>query len=196
MMYLFLFLILVIRKVFAENTLRNGGFLPPLPRILTKVEENLPNGDGSYTINEVFYAGNVGSVTPANSLMRSNELYILLFQEDGNLVIYTNPKVYGGMYLVWASSGNFVNPERLLMTNGELQACDTSKNIKWRTLTSGTSNSYLKLDDDGRLRIYDGGVPPLWISTIPGMKLIILLCYYFLLDYCFSIAFQKYQLFS
>ena len=117
------------------------------------------------------------------SLMSSNEVYILVFQQDGNLVIYTNPNVYGGRYVVWASSRFFDNPKNMLMINGDLQLCDTSDTIRWNSKTSASSNSYLKLDDDGRLRIYDGGDRK-WTSTI-GMLLILLYAIKKILD-CFN----------
>ena len=167
MMLLFWFVITVIQEVFASNTLNNGGYLTPFSTVTLR-GGILPNGDGSYEVDRNIYNGYSGGGSPNYHLISSNEEYIAIFQKDGNLVIYTNPNVYGGLYVVWAATKNFANPERLLMTNGELQACDTSKAIRWMVSTSASSSSYLKLDNDGRLRIYDGNYY-YWTSSI-GMK--------------------------
>jgi hypothetical protein len=83
--------------------------------------------------------------------------YILLYQSDGNLVLYdssytadwhTNTVGYGA-YAYMQSDGNFV-------VNNSVGGA------VWSSSTSGYAGAYLEVQNDGNLVVYTSGGSPIW----------------------------------
>ncbi len=92
-------------------------------------------------------------------LMSTNRRYRLLYQSDGNLVLYDD--VGGGA--AWASNTGGTSAGYLLMQlDGNLVVYDGQIRAVWTTNTPGNSNSRLVLQDDGNLVLYSASNQPLW----------------------------------
>lgn len=88
-------------------------------------------------------------LVPGESLLSSNEKYQFIFQNDGNLVIYSYGKP------VWASWTMKKGGTKLIMQNdGNLVLYTATNKAIWHTRTSGKGSSHLDMQSDGNLVIY------------------------------------------
>ncbi|MBF0110770.1 MAG: hypothetical protein HQL76_16510 [Magnetococcales bacterium] len=95
-------------------------------------------------------------MTKNQALVSANERYILIFQNDGNLVLYdrtlkrpiwnSNTANKGGNYLIMQTDGNLVIRKAL----------SHSVPLVWETNTDGRTGSFLLLPPDGNLTVLQG----------------------------------------
>src|SRR3712207_3719368 len=100
-----------------------------------------------------------------NELLRANERItsqerrvFLIYQGDGNLVLYTNT----GRYL-WDSGTDRRPVGRCIMQgDGNLVIYGPNNEYVWDTETNGNPGSSLVIQDDGNLVIYAPGDRAIW----------------------------------
>lgn len=94
--------------------------------------------------------------------------FALVFQQDGNLVLYLQEG--GGVIpptrqALWASNTNGGGGQRCPMQDdGNLVIYDGRNNPVWASGTNGNPGAYGKMQDDGNFVIYDSGDNPLWAT--------------------------------
>jgi len=90
---------------------------------------------------------------------------ILVFQSDGNLVLYDRDA--GAL---WASGTNGRGGNKaIVQDDGNFVIYDAQNRPLWATGTSGRgAGAYLKVQDDGNLVLYAAGGAPLWASQTSG----------------------------
>lgn len=99
------------------------------------------------------------------SLVSGNGRYILVFQGDGNLVVYD---MLGGMDAVWSTNtqGKAAGGFAAMQADGNLVVYDAQNRPQWASSTNGAGvgrDFSLAMQDDGNLVIYDGrNSQPLW----------------------------------
>lgn len=99
------------------------------------------------------------------SLVSGNGRYILVFQDDGNLVVYD---MLGGMDAVWSTNtqGKAAGGFAAMQADGNLVVYDARNRPQWASSTNGAGvgrDFSLAMQDDGNLVIYDGrNSQPLW----------------------------------
>lgn len=104
----------------------------------------------------IFHYGE--SLRPGQSLATSNG-YRLVFQHDGNLVIYK------GSTPLWATETNDEPADRVtLQTDGNLVMYSTDNRPLWASWTQGTGLSRLQQQSDGNLVLYKNGASFSWAS--------------------------------
>jgi hypothetical protein len=95
------------------------------------------------------------SLQPGQSLQSDNELYTLIMQSDGNVVLYDSES-----WPLWATNtgGGLIDPlEFIMQSDGNLVLYDTSSQAKWASNTSGNPGAFLDVQDDGNLVVYRAG---------------------------------------
>ena len=109
-----------------------------------------------------------GTLYPNQSLNANQQLwspngnYFLVYQGDGNLVLYT----WDG-FVVWQAYLANTDPGSLVMqSDGNLVVYDGWGDARWWTGTDGHNGAYLAVQDDGNLVVYSaGGGQALWART-------------------------------
>ncbi len=90
--------------------------------------------------------------------------YKLIFQEDGNLVLY-NPKDVA----IWNSQTNGKNAKILAMqSDGNLVIYNLDNKPIWSTKTQGNKGSVLAIQDDGNVVIYNSEEKAIWDTKTNG----------------------------
>jgi hypothetical protein len=142
---------------------RSGGFTPP--------PGDEPGGGGSSNEDDggdqnEQGSGGTGVLDPDDALYPGEALsspdgrFILLYQGDGNLVLY-DP---GGAPL-WASQTSGTAPGVLVMQgDGNLVLYDGNDSPVWHTGTHGFPGARLQVQDDGNVVVYDRDGVPLWAT--------------------------------
>ncbi len=95
---------------------------------------------------------------PGQSIASANGRFRLLFQTDGNLVLYDDTE----RSAPWSSNTAGISAGSALMqTDGNLVVYDAQGRDHWSTGTPGNANAYLVVQPDGNLVVYrpDGGTP-------------------------------------
>lgn len=112
-----------------------------VPGLLNYVNQSLPTG--------VMY--------PGQSLSTANRNQRLVFQPDGNLVLYSLNTP------AWSSKTYGKNPSYMVMQNdGNLVIYNAEKQPLWNTRTYGNNKAYLQIQPDGNLVIYNTLGTPAW----------------------------------
>jgi len=96
--------------------------------------------------------------TMTTRIGQKNRTSYLVFQRDGNLVLYRqnhNP--------VWASGTNGRGKRAIFQEDGNVVVYDDYSAV-WASNTNGHPDSQLCLQNDGNLVIYDDG-KPIWASN-------------------------------
>lgn len=117
----------------------------------------MPQGTDHLTANETLQHGQF--------IVSHNGIYQVIFQADGNLVLY---KRYPGMPLrpLWASNTAGHTGDRCIMqADGNLVLYDPGNKPIWASNTNGHAQSRLIIQDDGNLVIYAPNNSPLWASN-------------------------------
>ena len=99
-------------------------------------------------------------------LISSNGAFILIYQADGNLVVYA--KNNNGLKPVWASGSIVTNPHyAIIQDDGNLVLVDSNGKGYWHTQTYGRLDPPfdLVMQDDGNLVAFDGNTLPFWSSS-------------------------------
>ena len=95
------------------------------------------------------------------SLTSANKRYRLVYQTDGNLVLYDD----GDGTIPWASgTGGTSAGQALMQTDGHFVVYDAQVVGVWGSGTAGNANARLVLQNDGNLVIYSASGQPLWGS--------------------------------
>ncbi|MBP9667442.1 hypothetical protein KBD87_01370 [Candidatus Saccharibacteria bacterium] len=98
------------------------------------------------------------------SLVSSNELYRLVLQSDGNLVLYT-----AANKAIWNSRTYGKGATRLvLQSDGNLVLYTAQYKAVWSTNTSGSHSNHLVMQSDGNLVLYTTTGKYTWYSHTPG----------------------------
>ena len=101
-----------------------------------------------------------------SSVVSPNDLYHLIMQEDGNLVLYrlTGSRDQGQVRTpIWASHTNGQAVSRCSMqTDGNLVIYNTENRPIWASGTSGHKGSHLEVQDDGNAVIYTLDQTVIW----------------------------------
>ena len=97
-------------------------------------------------------------------LLSSDERYKLIFQGDGNLVLYSPNRA------TWASRTVGAGGDRVvLQSDGNLVMYTAAGKPVWHTRTNGRGLSTLRLQSDGNLVIYDANNRPTWHTRTNGV---------------------------
>jgi hypothetical protein len=101
------------------------------------------------------------------SIYSPNEVYHVVLQSDGNLVVYKDSEA------LWASNtcGNGTAPYRLVMQDdNHLVAYDVNDAVQWApgVYNTGARGAYAQMQDDGNFVVYDGVNEPIWCTNTTG----------------------------
>jgi len=95
---------------------------------------------------------------PGESRSSSNGKYRLVYQWDGNLVLYDDNDV-----VMWASNTAATSPGRAAMqSDGNFVVYDSNWTSVWASGTVGNSGAYLLVQNDGNVVIYSSSSSALW----------------------------------
>jgi hypothetical protein len=105
-----------------------------------------------------------GALGIGQQLQSNNGRYVLVMQNDGNLVLYAGPTV------VWATNTwslpIWLRPNRAVMQDdGNFVLYSPANNPAWASGTHDHPGSRIWLQDDRNLVIYDPNSRPLWASN-------------------------------
>jgi hypothetical protein len=96
------------------------------------------------------------SLRRGQQVSSNNRQYTLVFQTDGNVVIYA------GNAVRWATNTAGSAAQTLIMqTDGNLVLYDASNRAIWASNTAGNQGAFAVLQDDGNFVVYLGQ-SPLW----------------------------------
>jgi hypothetical protein len=100
-----------------------------------------------------------GRLTPGQSITSSSGRYRLLYQTDGNLVLYDDVSHSA----VWASNTGGTNAGQALMqADGNFVVYDAQGTGLWASATPGNPNARLVLQNDGNGVVYRSDGLPIW----------------------------------
>ena len=109
------------------------------------------------TVTDTLAAG--GRLTLNQTLVSTNRRYRLLYQADGNLVLYDDID----RTAPWAANTGGASPGHLtLQGDGNLVVYDAQGTVRFATNTAGNPNARLVLQNDGNLVIYRSNGQPAW----------------------------------
>jgi hypothetical protein len=121
-------------------------------------------------------------LNPGDSLMSATSAFSLIFQTDGNLVMYgildtslpANLTLTGAQYtnVMWSSGTNGKGAVACNMqTDGNLVLYNNSGKAVWASNTQGNPGAFLRCQDDGNLVLYGPSGAALWSSnTYAGQR--------------------------
>ena len=99
-----------------------------------------------------------GYLVPNQTLESPNRLYYLIYQSDGNLIIYKKGIKQVNPTVIWSSKTAGKGAWRATMqSDGNFVIKSDPRKILFQTYTSGSGN-VLMLDNDGQLYITNGKV--------------------------------------
>lgn len=127
-----------------------------------------PDGVAIWSTDTWITTGPVGSgdrlnpgqtLIPGTQIGSPNGRYRLIYQTDGNLVLY------GPRRALWASDTNGRFPGVAIMqTDGNLVIYGLRNEVIWSSGTWGNPDSFLIVQDDGNLVIYRPDGTPIWAT--------------------------------
>ncbi len=109
---------------------------------------------------------NTGATFAPNATVLQNELTKLVFQGDGNLVLYRQSGTDWDP--LWASGTHGAN-QLAFQKDGNLVLYAPGNHPVWASNTAGRNAARMVLQDDLNLVIYDGAGKPLWASNTDGL---------------------------
>lgn len=98
------------------------------------------------------------ALAPNQSLQSTDGSYQLLYQPDGNLVIY---RVRTGE-AIWNSGTPGTAGQAVLQTDGNFVLYNAANQAVWQTTTAGNEDATLVLQADGNLVLYRADSLPIW----------------------------------
>lgn len=104
---------------------------------------------------------------PGNVVLSPNGRYALIYQHDGNLVLYDSQarEPNGSWQVHWASHTPFGCPGHVIMQpDGNLVVYGGLGHVGFATGTHGKPNAWAAVQDDGNFVIYHGAVP-VWATN-------------------------------
>jgi len=125
------------------------------------VQQNMPSGPNAQ--GDVMQPGEV--LNPNQAINSTNGRYTLVYQGDGNLVLYKNyPN--GNRKWLWDSSTDGRPAGVCIMQgDGNLVIYGLDGEYIWDTSTDGNANSRLIVQDDGNIVIYRPDNVPIWATN-------------------------------
>jgi hypothetical protein len=109
---------------------------------------------------------------PGQQISSPDGRYRLIFQTDGNLVIYRPDNAP-----IWWTGTNGIAPKVAVMQgDGNFVIYDSANNAAWHTFTYGNPGAYLSMQNNGAFvitsaagaRLWGSPVPPYEVNTPPG----------------------------
>jgi surface antigen len=114
-------------------------------------------GGAAYRLN---YLASGSTLYSNQYLASENDQFVLMFQNDGNLVLY------GNGHSLWQSGTSGQKGARLVMqTDGNLVMYRADNSVVWQTRTNNRYGAYLLLQADGNLVVRDSGSAYWWSGT-------------------------------
>lgn len=107
----------------------------------------------------------VTQILPGASLSSTNGQYSVVYQGDGNFVLYD---VLAGTALWTTNTGGTAPGQAVVQGDGNFVIYDAVGNALWAAGTSGNPGAYLVLQDDGNFVIFNASAEPIW-SRITGL---------------------------
>ncbi len=102
-----------------------------------------------------------------DGLVSKNNQYKLIYQHDGNLVLY---RILDN-YPLWATNTNGKPAWRVYMQpDGNFVVYEAYKKPVWASNTNHDDDSYIIIQDDGNLVIYDRQGKSVWESNVASKK--------------------------
>jgi hypothetical protein len=96
---------------------------------------------------------------PGQSLKSASGRVRLLYQADGDLVLYDDER----RDVLWSSGTSGTPPGRaILQLDGDLVVYGADGSVRWSSGTAGNRNAYLVVQDDGNLVIFSRDGRPIW----------------------------------
>jgi hypothetical protein len=106
-----------------------------------------------------------GDLLPMQELRTANGKYTLIFQGDGNLVLYSQSRA------LWASGTENRGAASVSMQgDGNLVVYNKNHQALWHSHTYGQGVSRLVMQDDGNLVIYNSANRPTWNTGTQGQN--------------------------
>lgn len=122
-----------------------------------------------YTLNGVPPGGGTGGRLAADerlyagdSVASQNGEYRLIYQTDGNLVVY---RQHDGIPMWHSNTGGTSPGEAVMQGDGNLVVYDGGGTPRWHSATDGNGGAFAELGNDGVLRVYSSGGVMLWSSN-------------------------------
>jgi len=100
-------------------------------------------------------------LVPGQSITSQDGRFTLIFQTDGNLVLYAP----GGQALWASNTAGHVVWDAVMQGDGNLVIYDPRAHALWASATAGDAGAWLIVQNDGNLVIYDANGKPLWASN-------------------------------
>jgi hypothetical protein len=96
---------------------------------------------------------------PGQALISGNGRYRLVYQSDGNLVLYDDVD----QLPLWASNtGGSSAGNAVMQGDGNFVVYDAQGVGRWATGTANNANAYLQVQNDGNVVVYRSGGEPIW----------------------------------
>ncbi len=90
--------------------------------------------------------------------------YTLIFQDDGNLVLYKTSQFLQSAGVVWSSGTSGTGYMMAFGTDGDMNIYSSGGCSVWSTNTSGNNGATFAVQDDGNLVIYSSAGKAVWNS--------------------------------
>jgi hypothetical protein len=97
-------------------------------------------------------------LTSGQYIQSPNNRYRLIYQSDGNLVLY-DTTTSGA---VWWTSTSGTPGQAILQTDGNFVVYNAASAALWFTSTAGNSNAFLAVQSDRNVVVYSAAGAPLW----------------------------------
>jgi hypothetical protein len=104
------------------------------------------------------------SLNPGDSLTSPSGTYNLIYQSDGNLVVYRDD----GTPVWWSSTNGSAPGLVTVQTGGDVTVTDPNGNILWSAGTDGNPGDALVMQDSGALQVIGSDGTVLWDSGSGG----------------------------
>lgn len=100
-------------------------------------------------------------LTPGQSITSTNGCFRLVYQGDGNLVVYR----VNGWQPIWASSTVGSARNAIMQSDGNFVVYNASGSPRWASNTHGNPGAWVVMQSDGNLVVYRSGGGAIWASN-------------------------------
>jgi hypothetical protein len=160
--------------VMQQNITNNGwGYIPVKANKLSdgvtgwlhnpKYSSSGGGGVGTATYLGTDSLGPNASMSPGQYIMSADNRFVLIFQNDGNLVLY-GP----GYAVLWASNTAGSGANNLIMQSDGNLVLYKPGGVAWSSGKAGAGASTLVMQDDGNAVTYNSGGGATWASDTGG----------------------------
>ena len=98
------------------------------------------------------------SLLPGQALVSANARYRLLYQNDGNLVLYDDVD----RSAPWATGTGGTAGYAIMQLDGNFVVYDGQGAARFTSNTAGNANAFLAVQNDGNVVVYRADGQPLW----------------------------------